>query len=72
MRRNGLGLAAVAFALLALPARAEEPQLPAPKEMKPALLVIDVQNEFLPMMSDADKKLAPMMINGAIWLFANR
>ena len=39
------------------------------KQLKPALLVIDVQNQYLPYMSEQDKKLALEMINGAIGLF---
>jgi len=39
------------------------------KQLKPALLVIDIQNQFLPYMSENDKKLALEMVNGAIWLF---
>jgi nicotinamidase-related amidase len=38
-------------------------------EMKPALLVIDIQNEYLPLMSEQDKKMALFMINGAISIF---
>ncbi|OFX22051.1 MAG: hypothetical protein A2041_02145 [Bacteroidetes bacterium GWA2_31_9b] len=41
------------------------------KEMKPALLVIDVQNAFVPMMDQSDKDRAFQMINGAIWVFEN-
>ncbi len=37
--------------------------------MKPALLVIDVQNAFLPYMSDGDRKIAFFVINFAIDLF---
>lgn len=37
--------------------------------MKPALLVIDIQNEYLPLMSEQDKKMALFMINGAISIF---
>jgi len=37
-------------------------------EMKPALLVIDIQNSFLDYMSD-EKKLAMEMINAAIYTF---
>lgn len=58
--------------LLALPAFAtaagEEAAKPA-KKMKPALLVIDVQNEFLPYMAEQDKKFGLEMINAAIALF---
>ncbi len=38
------------------------------QEMKPALLVIDIQNSFLDYMSD-EKKLALEMINAAIYTF---
>jgi nicotinamidase-related amidase len=37
--------------------------------MKPALLVIDIQNRYLPMMAQDEKDLALRVINGAIWLF---
>jgi nicotinamidase-related amidase len=38
-------------------------------ETKPALVVIDIQNEFLKYMSEDDKKFALETINGAILLF---
>jgi nicotinamidase-related amidase len=60
------------IALAAIPALAQDPQAPPPKQMKPVLLVIDVQNDFLPMMADADRKTAPMTINAAIWYFRQR
>jgi nicotinamidase-related amidase len=37
--------------------------------VKPALLVIDIQNEYLKYMSEEDKKFAMDYINGAIWKF---
>ncbi|MEZ5198986.1 MAG: isochorismatase family cysteine hydrolase [Bacteroidales bacterium] len=37
--------------------------------MNAALLVIDVQNQFLPMMSKEDQDLALEMMNWAIWVF---
>jgi len=37
--------------------------------MKPALLVIDVQKQFLPMMSQEDQDKALMMMNWSIWIF---
>ena len=40
--------------------------------MKPALLVIDVQNAFLPYMAEENKKLAPVIINMAVDLFRER
>lgn len=39
------------------------------KVMKPALLVIDVQKQFLPMMSKEDQERAIEMMNWSIWLF---
>jgi nicotinamidase-related amidase len=42
---------------------------PAPPRMKPALLVIDVQNAWLPYMDEKDKKVAMEHINWAIGLF---
>lgn len=42
---------------------------PVKEQMKPALLVIDIQNLYLPYMSEDDKKMGMEIINGAIWLF---
>ena len=42
---------------------------PAKEQIKPALLVIDIQNLYLPYMSEDDKKMGMEIINGAIWLF---
>jgi nicotinamidase-related amidase len=39
------------------------------KQMKPALLVIDTQNQYLQMMSEEDSKIALIIINAAIGLF---
>ncbi|MBN2432939.1 MAG: isochorismatase family protein [Acidobacteria bacterium] len=47
----------------------EKSEQPAPKRMKPALLVIDVQNQYLPMMAEKDRQHAIEYINYAIWLF---
>lgn len=52
-----------------LSAQTGEPEEPAKKEMKPALIVIDIQNRYLPMMAQDEKDLALRVINGAIWLF---
>jgi nicotinamidase-related amidase len=41
-------------------------------QIKPALLVIDVQNEYLPFMSAEEKPLSLRMINGCIWLFRQK
>jgi nicotinamidase-related amidase len=42
---------------------------PGPVKTKPALLVIDIQNEYLPRMDEKDKKLGMEMINYYIDLF---
>lgn len=39
------------------------------KKMNPALLIIDVQKEFLPMMSEGDQEMAIEMMNWSIWVF---
>ena len=39
------------------------------KELKPALLIIDVQNAYMSSMDQSDKDLAVKHINWAIWLF---
>lgn len=39
------------------------------KIMKPALLVVDVQKKFVPMMSKEDQEMALEMMNWSIWLF---
>lgn len=61
------------FAFLAMTplmfAQSKEQGVPEVKKMKPALLVIDIQNCYLPMMAQDEKDLALRMINGAIWLF---
>jgi hypothetical protein len=41
----------------------------AKRELKPALLVIDVQNAYIPSMDQQDKDLAFEHINGAICMF---
>lgn len=38
-------------------------------KMKPALLIIDVQKEYMPMMSQGDQELAIEMMNWSIWVF---
>ena len=37
--------------------------------MRPALLIIDMQNQYLPYVEDKNQELAMQMINGAIQLF---
>lgn len=41
----------------------------AKPKMKPALIVIDIQNEYLPFMTDQGKTLAMELINGSIYRF---
>jgi nicotinamidase-related amidase len=48
------------------------PETAKTERMKPALLVIDIQNEFLPSMSEQDKKTAFNYINGAIRRFHDK
>ena len=50
-------------------AQAAEPAEKEVKQVKPALIVIDIQNRYLPMMDQDEKDLALRLINGAIWLF---
>jgi nicotinamidase-related amidase len=64
----------IAFGLLILTAAVIIPQenvekAPVKQQMKPALLVIDIQNAYLPYMSENEKKLGMEIINGAIWVF---
>lgn len=40
--------------------------------MKPALLVIDIQNGYLPMIPESQRRIALEMINAAIWMFRER
>ena len=51
------------------PAAGDDSAAKPGKKMKPALLVIDIQNEFLPYMAEQDKKFGMEMINAAIALF---
>ena len=50
-------------------ADANETENKVKEPMKPALLVIDIQNQFLPYMEEREKNLGLEMINGAIWMF---
>ena len=56
--------------LLLVPAlTASAVEKPAPPRMKPALVVMDVQNAWLPYMDEQDKKIGMEHINWAINLF---
>ena len=39
------------------------------KSVKPALVVIDIQNEFMPYIPEDEAKLGLEMINASIWIF---
>lgn len=69
MLRLALLCLAPALMIPALALAAGESPTASDRSLRPALLVIDVQNEFMPIMSELDAKQAPYMINGAIWLF---
>jgi len=69
MRAKKVSLALVVSLLLALcavPGRGDDGER---VEIKPVLLVIDVQNAFWPLMSEEDRASAPEKINQAIALF---
>ena len=59
----------IALTLLVAFTRSNGQERQAKKQMKPVLLVIDIQNEYLPLIPEDEKKLELRMINGAIWLF---
>ncbi len=59
-----LGLLAVLASPAVVTAQDMEPQ-----PIKPALLVIDIQNRYIPMMDAGEQTRALRMINGAIWQF---
>jgi nicotinamidase-related amidase len=44
-------------------------QAPESQKMKPALLIIDVQKEYIPMMSKGDQDRAIEMMNWSMWVF---
>jgi len=48
---------------------AQEMQNNNAEKIKPALIIVDIQNQFIPKMSDQEKKYAFEVINGAIWVF---
>ncbi|MDD5564940.1 MAG: isochorismatase family protein [Thermoanaerobaculaceae bacterium] len=68
MRRTMVVLALVALAVASVPAVAGA-EKPAPPKMRPALVVVDVQNAWLPAMDPKDVKVAIEHINWAIKLF---
>ena len=48
---------------------AQEMQNNKGDKIKPALIIIDIQNDFIPKMSEQEKKYAFQVINGSIWVF---
>jgi nicotinamidase-related amidase len=66
---KAFALFVLALAVLVTWAKPVEAEQAQTEKMKPALLVIDIQNEFLPGMSEQDKKTAFDYINGAIRRF---
>jgi len=69
MRRTFVRFFAIGLMATALVVTGAAAAKPQAKPMKPALLVIDIQNVYLPMMSAEGKDSALYMINGAIGLF---
>lgn len=69
MRRAIVGLFAIVLMTAALPAFGALEVGSQAKPLRPALLVIDIQNAYLPMMSTEGKDMVLYMINGAIELF---
>lgn len=55
--------------LLLSPALFAAQNQPEKKQVRPALIVIDIQNQYLPYMAEKDSKLTYATINGAIALF---
>jgi nicotinamidase-related amidase len=67
MMKNHIACIAVVLALTAYAGNLDAQD--AKPRIKPALIVIDIQNEYLPFMSDQGRKLAMELINGAIYRF---
>jgi len=53
-------------------AQTDETELQVDKHLKPCLVVIDIQNDFLPYIPEGDNKLGLEMINAAIFMFRER
>jgi len=68
MKKNISVLCVIGLLLAAFPLSGVQENPVAPR-MRPALLVIDIQNAYLPMMAEADRKIGMEMINYAISLF---
>ena len=63
----------IGILLIVLPlSAADKKDKPEKNPIRPALLVIDIQNQYLPYMEERDKSLGLEMINGAIFLFREK
>lgn len=69
MKRHLLSLLLVAFGLLAPAAPGQQAPGAEPAPWKPVLLVIDIQNDYLPMMDPKDVKPGMETLNALIDLF---
>jgi nicotinamidase-related amidase len=69
MKRPFLWLLLILVFAVAVPASSNNLQKQPAKQMKPALLVIDIQNEYLPMVPEREKEVGLYMINALIQLF---
>jgi len=67
--RRSLLINLMAFAFLAPVVLAADAPPAAAAKGKPALVVMDIQNAFMPYMDDEDTKMAMLMINATIDLF---
>jgi nicotinamidase-related amidase len=69
MKSPSFWLVLILVFAVAVPASPNGLQKQPAKLMKPALLVIDIQNEYLPMVPEREKEVALYMINASIELF---
>ena len=53
-------------------AQTDETGLQDDQNLKPCLVIIDIQNDYLPYIPERDKKLGLEMINAAIFMFRNK
>jgi nicotinamidase-related amidase len=62
-------LLVIMFVILAVPAALDAGDESEREEIRPVLVVMDVQNIWIPRMSEADRESAPQKINESIALF---
>jgi nicotinamidase-related amidase len=53
-------------------AQTDETELQGHQHLKPCLVIIDIQNDYLPYIPERDKKLGLQMINAAIYMFREK